>query len=157
MRITALALAGCLLLGLGCAQRGGFGAPEPPIVTLANLVPVGASPFEARVRVDLRLQNPNDYDLDFDGMRFRIEVNEQEFVSGVSDESISLPRLGEAVVSVEGTTTTLALWRQIRGLAADPASGIRYRVEGRLFASEPLQRGIDFERSGKIEGWGADP
>jgi LEA14-like dessication related protein len=141
----------------GCAQRGGFGAPEPPIVTLANLVPVGATPFEARVRATLRFQNPNDFALDFEGMRFALEVNEQDFLNGVSDEAVALPRLGEATVSVEATTTTLSLWRQIRGLAADPEGGIRYTLSGRLFSGEAFWRGVDFERTGKIEGFGGSP
>ena len=157
MRIPLLALVSALLVSGGCAQRGVFGHVEPPDVTLANLVPVGASPFEARVRADLRLQNPNDFPITFDGMRFDLEVNEQPFLRAVSDQEITLPRLGETVVSVEGTTTTLSLWRQIRGLASDPAAGIRYRMEGRLFAIEPRRTGVDFEREGKIEGWGGSP
>ncbi|MGI9591597.1 MAG: LEA type 2 family protein [Myxococcota bacterium] len=157
MRIPLLALFCALFVSGGCAHRDVFGHLEPPDVTLANLVPVGASPFEARVRADLRLQNPNDFPITFDGMRFDLEVNEQPFLRAVSDQEITLPRLGEAVVSVEGTTTTVSLWRQIRGLASDPAAGIRYRMEGRLFAIEPRRTGVDFEREGKIEGWGGSP
>jgi LEA14-like dessication related protein len=158
MRRTLSAWACALLLFAGCAGGGPvFGVPEPPIVTLANLMPVGASPFEARIRVDLRIQNPNDFPVTADGLRFDLEVNEQRFMSGVSDESIALPRLGETVVSVEGSATTLALWRQMRGLASDPAAGIEYRLEGRLFVIEPRRSGVDFERTGKIEGWGSSP
>ena len=157
MRNTLTALACALIFASGCAQGGVFGTPEPPIITLANLMPVGASPFEARIRADLRIQNPNDFDVGFDGLRFDLEVNEQPFLSGVSDEQFTLPRLGEAVVSVEGTATTLALWRQIRGLASDPGAGLSYRLKGRLFVIEPRRTGIDFEHSGKIEGWGSAP
>jgi len=151
----ALAIGGALLVASGCAHREGLGRigkVEPPVVSLSNLAPVEASLFEARVRVDLRLQNPNDFAVTCDGMRFDLELNEQPFLRGVSDERISLPRLGEQVVSVEGTTTTLDLWRQLRGLAADPGAGIAYRLEGRLFLVEPWRTGVDFERSGGVGG-----
>jgi hypothetical protein len=160
MRSTVFALACALAVAAGCAHREGHGLsgpPEPPVVTLSNLVPVEASVFEARVRVDLRIQNPNDFAVDCDGIRFDLEVNEQPFLRGVSDQEITLPRLGEEVVSVEGTTTILDLWRQLRGLASDPAAGIAYRLEGRLFVIEPQRTGVDFERSGSLGGGRSNP
>ncbi len=157
-RVTSLFLLGCgLLVAVACAHSGVFGPPEPPVVTLSNLVPLDASPFETRVRADLRIQNPNDFDVGFDGMRFDLEVNDQPFLSGVSNQRVTLPRLGEEVVSVEGTTTTFDLLRQIRGVASDPAAGIRYRIEGRLFVVEPRRTPVDFEKSGSFEGWGQKP
>jgi len=149
-----------LLLALGCAHGEGpglLGPVEPPDVSLANLAPVDASLFEARVRIDLRLQNPNDFPLVCEGVRFDLTVNEQAFLSGVSDQRIELPRLGEQVISVEGTTTTLDLWRQLRGLASDPSAGIEYRLEGRVFVAEPRRMGVDFERSGGIGSRGRTP
>lgn len=157
MRSALFALACGLLAAQGCAHHGDFGPPQPPSVILSNLVPLDASPFEARVRADLRIQNPNDFELSVDGMRFDIEINERPFLRGVSDERFTVPRLGEVVVPAEGTATTIDVWRQIRGVASDPGAGLSYRLEGRLFVVEPRRTGLDFERSGSVDGWGASP
>ncbi len=152
-----LLLLGCALLAASGCAHGSFGPPEPPVVTLSNLVPLQASPFEARVRADLRIQNPNDFEIGFDGMRFDLEVNDQPFLRGLSDESVTLPRLGEAVVSVEGTTTTFDLLRQVKGLASNPRAGLSYRLEGRLFVVEPRRTALDFEKTGSLGGVGGKP
>ena len=157
MRRAVLALACGLLLPAACAKPGVFGRPEPPVVTLSNLVPLDASPFEARVRADLRIQNPNDFEVAFDGLRFVLELNDAPFLRGVSNERVELPRLGEAVVSVEGTTTTFDVLRQLRSLASDPGAGLGYSLEGRLFVTEPRRIAVDFERSGRLDGWAKKP
>ncbi|MEE9287677.1 MAG: LEA type 2 family protein, partial [Gammaproteobacteria bacterium] len=58
---------------------------EPPRLTLKNVELLNATLFEQQYLLTLRLQNPNDFDLDIKGMSFDLEINDEEFASGVSN------------------------------------------------------------------------
>lgn len=145
--LAALALA-TLLAGGGCASLG-LGA-EPIEVNLVGLAPLPSTAFEHRLRVDLRLRNPNPRAYRIDGLRFRLDVNGQRLASGQSDVEAELPRLGEVVVSVIATTTLLDLVHQILVLSARSEAEqtqFDYALRGRLFLAGSWG-GIDFERQG---------
>jgi hypothetical protein len=92
------ALAGCASWGIGA---------EPIDVHLAGLTPLPSTAFEHRLRVELRLRNPNPRAYEIDGLRFQLDVNGQRLASGVTDARVTLPRLGEVLVPVTTTTTLL--------------------------------------------------
>jgi LEA14-like dessication related protein len=68
--------------------------------------------FEQRVKVDLRIRNPNDFDLEVTGLDFTLHLNEQRLARGLTNKALTIPRLGDAVLSVETTTSTLDVVRQ---------------------------------------------
>lgn len=45
---------------------------EPPEVLVTNVTPAGGQRFEQRLQVDLRIRNPNDFDLAVTGIDFRL-------------------------------------------------------------------------------------
>jgi LEA14-like dessication related protein len=140
-----LALAVALLsLIAGCATfRPQIIVPE---VSLANITPLGATLFEQRVRVDLRLRNPNDFAIDLSGVDFQLAVNGARLASGVTSEAVSIPRLGESLVSVEVTTTLLDWMRQIGSLGR--SQEIAYDLTGHLHVAH-LGR-LPFSHSGRF-------
>lgn len=142
---------GAILLLLAVAAcRSPIGEPlEPPEVTLVNVKPVEATAFEQRVSVVLRLTNPNNQDLAIEGMRFSLELNERPFTRGVSDEHVTVPRLGEETIEVIATTTLIDLVRQFQVLTKRQQLDFPYFIEGRIFLDDSL-RSIDFERSGRL-------
>jgi LEA14-like dessication related protein len=150
-RSTVLALAVAALAlgaGSGCASLG-VGA-EPIEVNLAGLTPLPSTAFEHRLRVDLRLRNPNPREYRIDGVRFRLLVNGQRLATGQAEVEATLPRLGEVVVPVTATTTLLDLVNQVVVLAArEEAQQVEldYELTGRIFLAGSWG-GIDFERRG---------
>src|SRR5262245_22277308 len=54
---------------------------EPPRMNIVNIAPKDIAIFEQRYDVQLRIQNPNDADLGIKGLRFDIELNDQQFAS----------------------------------------------------------------------------
>ena len=84
-----LALAGCATLGTG----------EPIEVQLVSLTPLPSTAFEHRLRVDLRLRNPNNRSYEIEGVRFLLDVNGERLASGLSNDRATLPRLGEVVIA----------------------------------------------------------
>jgi len=144
----ALGAAGWSLAGTGCASLG-VGA-EPIEVNLAGVTPLPSSAFEHRLRVDLRLRNPNPRAYRIDGIRFRLLVNGERLASGQAEVEATLPRLGEVVVPVTATTTLLDLVNQIVALGSREEAeqtAFDYELTGRIFLAGAWG-GIDFERKG---------
>src|SRR5208282_4170407 len=86
---AAWMLAGCVNLGLR----------EPVQVNVVGIEPLPGEGMEMRMAVKLRLQNPNDVAMDFDGISIVLDVRGSTFATGVSSERGSVPRFGETVVT----------------------------------------------------------
>ncbi len=145
-----LLVATCALALLGASGcRSPLLEPlEPPDVALVGLTPAEGGAFEQRVRVTLRLTNPNNEVIDVDGLRFEIALNDRPFTRGVSNEAFTLDRLDEATVEVFATTTLIDWMRQLGALSEQQELRFDYAIEGRIF----LARGgsLDFVRAGEL-------
>lgn len=129
MKHRTLLLAMLILVLSGCAlwQR------EPLRVSVAGIEPLPSQGLEARFAVQLRIQNPNDKPLSFDGISLNLDLAGKGFASGVSDQSGSVPRFGEIVVVIPVTVPALAMVRQAIGLArGERVDKVAYEVRGRL-------------------------
>jgi LEA14-like dessication related protein len=113
----------------GCAAFLGY---EPLRVNLVGLEPMTSEGMEVRMTVKLRIQNPNDASLDFDGISVELDVDGATLASGVSSERGSVPRYSEAVVAVPVSISTMAALRQMLGLAKGRSTSVRYTLRGRL-------------------------
>lgn len=114
----------------GCA--GLFGA-DPLRVSVAGIEPIAGQGLEMRFNVKLRVQNPNDATVSFSGVSLDLELNGKPFASGVSDQSGTVPRFGETVVTVPLTVPAFAAVRQAFAFAGAAESGeIPYILRGKL-------------------------
>lgn len=114
----------------GCA--GLFGG-DPLRVNVAGIEPAEGQGMEMRFNVKLRVQNPNDAAVSFDGVSLDLELNGKSFASGVSDQSGTVPRFGETVVTVPLTVPAFAAVRQAFAFAGAAQSGqIPYILRGKL-------------------------
>ena len=125
-----------LLLGLlsvllaGCAS---LGLREPIQVTVAGLESLPGQGLEARFAVTLRVQNPDDTQLDFNGISLDLELDGMDFGSGVSNQSGSVPRFGETLITVPVTVSAIAIVRQLMSLTETSGKPrIQYRLRGHL-------------------------
>jgi hypothetical protein len=142
--LVALLAAGAAFAS-GCASTG-IGR-EPIEVNLVQLAPLPSTAFEHRLRVDLRLRNPNNREYQIDGLRFVLDVNGQRLASGVTSEPATLPRLGEVVIPVTTTTTLFDLVNQIVRFGAQQQPGFEYRLRGKLFLAG-LWGSLSFQHDG---------
>ncbi|QQC64718.1 LEA type 2 family protein [Paraburkholderia ginsengisoli] len=128
-RLFAVAVFVTLTLN-GCA--GLFGA-DPLRVSVAGIEPIAGQGLEMRFNVKLRVQNPNDSTVSFSGVSLDLELNGKSFASGVSDQSGTVPRFGETVVSVPLTVPAFAAVRQAFAFAGAAQSGeVPYILRGKL-------------------------
>ncbi len=124
-----------LLLVAGCTSW--FIKGEPPEVLVINITPLEATAFEQHLQVDLRIRNPNDFDLIVTGIDFKLDVNGKRLARGLGNKDFTIPRLSDAVMSVQTSTSTFDLIRQIMSFSRKQdlsyeISGVLHSKEGRL-------------------------
>ena len=120
-----------LALLAACAALPGR---EPLQVHVADVESLDGQGMEWRMLVKLRVQNPNDGPVEYDGVYLKLDVQDNTFATGVSDARGTIPRFGEAVIDVPVTVSAINLVRQAIGMAIDgkPPEKISYRLEGKL-------------------------
>jgi LEA14-like dessication related protein len=119
----------------GCASW--FMKGKPPEVLVINVMPLDATALEQRLQVDLRIRNPNDFDLLVTGIDFTLNFNGKRLARGLSNKDLTVPRLGDAVVSVETSTSTFDVVRQLLGFSRNQdlsydITGLLHLKDGRL-------------------------
>lgn len=142
-----------LLLGGGAAALSGCAslvAREPVRVNVVGMEPLRGEGLEARLALKLRVINPNDIGLSFDGVAVDLDVRGQPFASGVSNERGEVPRFGETIITIPVSVSALALVRQALSVArSGTGQRIGYTLRGRL-AGTPFG-GLAFDTSGEVE------
>lgn len=140
----ALALAGCANL----LER------EPVRVNVVGLEPMPGELLEARLALKLRVQNPTESTLNYDGISVELDLRGNSFASGVSNEKGSIARFSEALIVVPVSVSAFAVLRQVASLAAGNGlsnnTRIDYTLRGRL-AGSGLAGGMRFASSGEVE------
>ncbi len=145
MKLSKILLAALILCLAACA---GIGMKEPINVDVVGLEPMRSDAMEARFLVKLRVQNPNDHPINFDGVYVELDVRGSRVASGVSNDRGEVPRFGESIVEIPVTVPFTALIRQAMSLSGGMPSTLDYEVKGRL--SGPLFGGASFNRKGEL-------
>ena len=150
--LLRLLLAG-LLLNLGACAL--FAPRDALNVQVAGIEPLTGEGLELRMLVKLRVQNPNDFALDYNGVALELEVNGRRLASGVSDQQGSVPRFGESVLQVPMTVSAFSAARQALGLAERFGEDqlpyvLRGKLAGGVFGTQR------FVEKGTLELPGAD-
>jgi LEA14-like dessication related protein len=135
------------VLALGaCATLPGS---EPLQVTVAGIDSLPGEGLELRMLVRLRVQNPNDAPLEYDGVYLKLDVQDRTFATGVSDQRGVVPRFGESVISVPVTASMLRTVLNVLGmLDGRQVDKLNYSLEGKL--SGPLFGSTRFQAKGDL-------
>lgn len=140
-------LACCLLLLVaGCTTIDDV---RQPTVSLVDLAIGRPGLLNQELVLTLRVGNPNDFAIPLEGLALTLEVNGREFAEGLSDQSVSLPRLGYAEVTVHATAGTLDILREL--IALGEKDRIDYRISGTAYVGTPIgRRAVPYERDGAL-------
>jgi len=130
----------------GCATWPGT---DPLQVSLAGVESLPGEGLEVRMAVKLRIQNPNDAPVNYDGVALTLELRGLDFASGVSDVRGSVPRFGEAVLVVPVTVSAFAMAKQVYTFAMGDRSKVTYVARGKLAGSG--FGGVRFESKGEFD------
>jgi LEA14-like dessication related protein len=136
----------CALMLGACA---GLLIREPLNVTIAEFKPVEIGVLEQRYAVKVRLLNPNDTDVAFDGAVFDVEINGKPFATGVSDKGGTVPRFGEALIDLQVVSGLQNILRQINELQKGDRTSVTYRIKGRLHLAGGIGT-VPFDTTGEF-------
>lgn len=132
-----------LIAAIGCASW--FMKGEPAEVLVTNVTPLETTAFEQRLQVDLRIRNPNDFDLLVTGIDFTLTLNGKRLARGLGNTGVTVPRLGDAVVSVQTSTSTFDLVSQLLNLSR--TQDLSYGITGLLHLKDGR---LSFDNSGTL-------
>ena len=106
---------------------------DPLNVSVAGVEPLEGEGLELRLAVKVRIQNPNDSPVEYNGVALTLDLNGKKFGSGVSAETGTVPRYGDTVVTIPITVGAFNIARQVLGFATGgDARSVSYAVHGKL-------------------------
>jgi LEA14-like dessication related protein len=140
-----------LLLGLAACSGLPLNAVAPK-VSLAGVVIKSLGLFEQHFDVQLRVANPNDFDLTIEALEFELEVNGRPLANGLSRASTRIPAASSAVLGVDAIMQSNNLIRQIKTLPPETLKdGVPYRVKGRV-KTDQSSDWLPFDHTGVYGG-----
>ncbi len=138
-----------VLLPLGCALAPKLVAPTLSVVDVQI---VSGDLWEQRLRVRLRVQNPNDRALPVKELEYHMDVEGQPFASGTSVASFVVPARGEAEFDTDVTTNLAGTLLKLLGRGSGTrGQSVSYRLAGRVSLAQGLMRSIPFEARGSFK------
>ena len=132
------------LLAAGCATTH-FEAPQ---LTVMSMQVQSADLFSQRMRVHMRVVNPNPRELPVKSIDYRIEVGGADFAQGLADQPFVVPAMGEAEFDVQVTANIANAITQILGRKRD---SLDYRLIGSVSLSRGFLRRIPFDQRGSVK------
>jgi LEA14-like dessication related protein len=129
-RVHAVILSLLLLSLSACAL---FPHRDPLNINVVGIEPLQSQDMEVRFAVKIRVQNPNETPIDYNGVALDLEVNGQPLASGVSDQSGSIARFSETVLTVPVSVSAFSVIRQTLGLTqTQTLNNLPYVLRGKL-------------------------
>jgi LEA14-like dessication related protein len=129
-RVHAILLSLLLLSLSACAL---FPNRDPLNINVVGIEPLQSQGMEIRFAVKIRVQNPNESPIDYNGVALDLEVNGQPLASGVSDQSGSIARFSETVLTVPVSVSAFSVLRQTLGLSQTQSfNDLPYVLRGKL-------------------------
>lgn len=119
-------------------------------VTIASITPLESTLMEQRFMVKLRIQNRSQKPMTIDGMSFDLELNGKDFASGVSNQRVTAPAYGEAMLDIKASSTIFGVIRQIRSVQELNGKPFLYDISGALNSPDSFFT-VRFRESGEID------
>ncbi|WP_060500483.1 LEA type 2 family protein [Pseudomonas sp. NBRC 111133] len=147
-RFTRLMLV--LLMAYGLNACALFQPRDPVNISVIGIEPLPGQELELRMAVKMRVQNPSESPIDYNGIALNLEVNGQPLAAGVSDQQGHIGRYEEAVIVVPVSITAFSFLRQAYGLGkVDSLQGLPYKLRGKLAGG--LLGTVRFTDEGKLD------
>ncbi len=138
----------------GCATLAGRDSPD---VRIVGLEPLPTEGLEIRFALKMRVINPNDTPINFDGLSVRLDLDGSGLASGVSDVKGEIPRFSEQVLTLPVSISALSAARQLfsRATAAGNSDGseaapVSYSLSGKL-GNSAGGGALRFSSSGELD------
>ncbi len=147
-RVLGSTSAVLLALGFSACSSAKLPNAEMPAVSLAGLSFAEAGLFEQGFTLQLRLQNPNDFDIPVQALNFALDVNGAEFAKGLTNEDFTLPASAEIIVPIEVAISTDDLIERVTAIGT--GRRLDYVLTGAADIDTWFSAPVPFRRSGKL-------
>jgi LEA14-like dessication related protein len=134
-----------VLLQFGCA--GLNTRVEEPSVTLISVEPAGDQSSQ-RFAVTLRIHNPNEVELPIKSLSFALEISDLDFAHGVTDQALTVPARGNALLDLEVASTLDDSVDRLRAFGSRK-DGVSYKLWGRVSLSK-YASSMPFDQEGRL-------
>jgi LEA14-like dessication related protein len=148
MKFVAILLAAWALAG--CSAF----APklQSPHLSIVNVEILSSTFWEQRLRVHIRVENPNERSLPVSALSYSIEVAGQELAHGAANDSFVVPALGESEFATDVSANMASALVALLGRGRDGANNsIDYRILGKVTLADGFVRSIPFEHQGTFK------
>jgi LEA14-like dessication related protein len=148
MRSAAVILGVCALAA--CAAL----APklQAPQLSIVNVELLSSTLWEQRLRVHIRVQNPNDRTLPVSSLSYSIEVAGQQLAHGAANEGFIVPARGESEFATDVTANMAAALAAILAHGRPGTSdAVDYRIVGQVVLAAGFVRTIPFDHQGTFK------
>jgi LEA14-like dessication related protein len=123
---------------------------EQPKVSIADVNLAGMGLLEQKFTLGLRIQNPNNFELDVSAITFDLDINDKPFASGLTGKGIKIGKFSSEIIQVDATSTGFALLRQALGISNGEKKTFSYRIKGVTRIGADYSR-LPFSNAGEIE------
>ena len=142
LTVAALGLAGCAI----------FKRTDPPQVTVMGIEPAASGASQglgAHMQLKLRVKNPNDTPIEYNGIYVEVDVQNKSLASGMSNQSGTVPAFGEAVILVPVEISYMGMASQAMGLLSGKSlDKVTYEMHGKL--SSTTSGALPFKSQGEL-------
>ncbi|HJV07083.1 MAG TPA: LEA type 2 family protein [Chromobacteriaceae bacterium] len=105
---------------------------QKPQIHIADIQPVKTTLLEQSFDLTLRVQNPNNRELTAKGISFDLNVAGEKLATGVSNQAVAIPALGEGKIKLR-LYTSLGSWLKQAGKFMEKPDGkLDYEIKGYL-------------------------
>ena len=105
---------------------------EQPSVELVSFKVLPADGFEQNFEIGLKLTNPNNFDLPFNGISYQLSVAGETLASGVAADVPMAAAYGESRFVVPVSTSLIRGFKVIRALMEKQGQDISYQLKAKL-------------------------
>lgn len=142
-RCFVFLLAGGLMACSSLSQK----VLQAPNITAVGIKTGDMSLTEQHFTLTLTLQNPNDIPIPLTKLGAEFLINGLSMAQGQTQQSVTLPRHGEAKIQLDVVSQLSNLLPQVKKWLKNPGQGLPYSVKGNAFV--PLKSGgLPFEYKG---------
>lgn len=140
-----------LALNSGCAYFQTSYNTNKPTLALVDIKLKKANLFEQIFIADLRIENPNDFDLPVDNVDVELELENRKIGEGVSSQNFVVPANGSAQFKMKVRTNLFSNLKTLKEIIDSKRDAIQYRLTGNVDVDLPLfLQDVHFETSDTI-------
>lgn len=127
---------------------------EKPSLSVVDVQPARKGKpalLEPRLRVRVKVENPNPVELPIGGIECRLEMQGMDFATGRTTDFFVIPAHGATEFDLEVSTELNKAMKQLSALLRKKELSADYRLSGRIHVEIPFIGAVPFEKSGTLQ------